>query len=255
MDERFYERYAQLEDGHWWFRARRDVVRACLDRYLDGAEGTRTILDVGCGTGAMVERVLNGYGTTCAVDSDLRAVSRARQRGVDAGHVPGLPETPLPFGDESFDVVSAFDVLEHVDDDVGLAREMTRVCRPGGVIVVTVPAFPSLWGRQDLVSHHKRRYTRARLVATLRGSNLRVEHCTFFNAFLFPAVATIRLARRPSLRKRPYGVPHRSDFETGPSGPGSELLYRVMSAEQRLVTRMKLPFGVSLLAICEKPPR
>jgi SAM-dependent methyltransferase len=253
MEPEFYDRYARLEDQHWWFRARRDVIRECMDRHVGVGDSTRRILDVGCGTGAMLERVLGRYGTPCGVDSERRAVERARGRGVEAIHVPGVPETPLPFGDGSFDVVSAFDVLEHVDDDIGVGREMARVCRSGGAVVVTAPAFPSLWGQQDIVSHHKRRYTRSGLVRTLTLSGLAFRHATFFNTALFPTVAGIRLLRR-TLGSATAADRTRSDFELGPSGRrGSEVLYRIMSAERRPAARIGLPFGVSLLVVCERP--
>jgi SAM-dependent methyltransferase len=167
-----YQIEAQLERHHWWFQGRRRI----LDRMLAGLQpplppGARA-LDVGCGTGA------NG---------PVLAARAAFAVGIDASPVPlGLGErthaarlrgdaNALPFPDGSFDLVVALDVLEHLDDDAGGARELYRVLRPGGVALIFVPALRLLWGLQDDVSHHRRRYGRAQLRALVAASGLQIQ--------------------------------------------------------------------------------
>jgi SAM-dependent methyltransferase len=154
------------------------------------------------------------------------------------------PGARLPFADGAFDLVTALDVIEHIDDDVAALGELRRVLRPGGRLLVAVPAFTFLWGRQDEVSHHRRRYTRATLARALAQAGFAVVRESYFNTLLFPPIAAVRLGRR--LLRRPGR--RQSDFELGPARLNG-LLGAVFGAEAALVARTDLPFGVSLLAL------
>ena len=204
------------------------------------------ILDLGCGTGTMLG-YLRRFGDTQGVDADRRAVSFCRARGEE--RVQELESATIPFPDGTFDLVTALDVLEHIDDDQGALREVVRVLRPGGTFLATVPAHEWMWGQQDEISHHYRRYSSRQLRDRLAEANLRVARLTYFNSILFPPIAAIRLTRR--IRK-PKGEPH-SDFELTSLGWANRLLAGVFASEARFLRRRDLPVGVSLLALATTP--
>lgn len=246
MDRDFYPAYYELEGRHWWFLGRRDLFLALLEQSLPAAERPARLLDFGCGTGAFLAD-LDRFGGVRAVDADPSAVSFCHARGrTEVEQAP--PGAPLPFADGEFDVVTTLDVIEHVDDDVGTLRELHRVLRPGGLLLVAVPAFMFLWGKQDEVSHHRRRYTAATLRRPLGDAGFVVERMTYFNTLLFAPIAAVRVARR--LLHAPGRAS--SDFEIGPERLNGALA-AVFRAEARLAARRDLPFGVSLLALARRP--
>ena len=246
MEQQFYEEYARIQDVHWWFVARRRILAAVLRRRLGPAgDANRRILDVGCGTGANLE-MLDRFGRVIGVDMESGAVELCRERGWDVRQSEGAR---LPFGDGEFDLVTLLDVIEHVADDREILGEARRVLAPGGSIVVTVPAYQWMWGAQDEISHHHRRYTRRRLIEAFDRSGLRLVRATYFNAILFAPIAAIRLLRRLV----PGPSAPRSDFEDTPPGRVNALLTRAFTWEASIVPRVQLPFGVSLLAVVELP--
>src|SRR6266481_3322354 len=150
----------------------------------------------------------------------------------------------LPLAPAAFDVVLALDVLEHLDDDATALAEAARLLKPGATLVVTVPARPSLWGAQDVVSHHRRRYTKRTLRALFARAGLPAPELTYFNTLLFPPLAAVRwLARAGRLSAQPA-----SDFEKNRPGLANELLARVFALECHLLRHLTLPIGASLLA-------
>jgi SAM-dependent methyltransferase len=242
MDEAFYPAYYELEGRHWWFVGRRKLFLRLLEREYPPAARPIDVLDFGCGTGAFLEH-LERFGAVSAVDSDPSAVAFCHTRGrSEVKLVP--PGTALPYRDDSFDLVTTLDVIEHVDDDVAALAELRRVLRPGGRLLVAVPAFMFLWGKQDEVSHHRRRYTAPTLRCALAAAGFAVDRTSYFNTILFPPVAAVRLGRR-LLRRQSA---RQSDFELGPAAL-NRALGAVFGAEAGLVARRDLPFGVSLLAL------
>jgi SAM-dependent methyltransferase len=246
--EDFYADYFRLEDRHWWFVGRRHVLLALLDRHVGpDPSGERRVLDVGCGTGSMLG-YLSRYGHAEGVDAEEAAVSFCRRRGLTGVQRAEIP--PLPFPDGRFQLVTAFDCLEHIDDDPGTLTEIRRVLAPGGVLFATVPAYQALWGNQDRISHHRRRYSASLLRARLVAAGLEPRRTSYFNTLLFPPIAAVRLARR----LLPTNANPRSDLEmTGGTGLVNRLLTKVFAAEAELLVRRDLPFGVSLLAIGARP--
>jgi SAM-dependent methyltransferase len=247
MEETFYEEYAQIEATHWWFEGRRtifDVVIRSLELPRDAL-----LLDLGCGTGANLN-FLASYGRTIGLDRGAAAArySRARTKlPVLIGDV-----TALPFAGDAVDLITAFDLIEHIDDDVGCVSELARVCRPGGFIMVTVPAFQWMWGPQDIINHHKRRYRSDQLLKLFADEGLQISRFTHINTILFPVVAAVRLFRRV--------VPERngdlkSDFSMTRPGPLNSMLGKLFGAEAWMVRRWRLPIGVSLLCVARKPLR
>lgn len=249
MDRSLHLQFAEIEGEHWWFQGRRRVVASVLRRHLGAGAGRRErrIFDVGCGTGEMVD-MLREFGDVSAIDSSQDAVQRCRERfgghvQVDVGWLPD--DLPAP---GSVDMVTAFDVLEHLDDDLDALRRVHGALLPNGVLVVTVPAFQFLWGPHDVLSHHRRRYTRAQLRHRLEEAGFWVERISYFNTVLFPAVAAVRLARRVRRRR---AEPAASDFAM-PSRLVNRLLLALMSSEAFLLRGGSLPLGVSIVAVATK---
>ena len=168
-----------------------------LQTYLKrGARRPLDVLDFGCGTGSFL-KYLDRFGTVSGVDSDPDAVAFCHERGrTEVRHV--APGAPLPFADSSFDLVTTLDVIEHVADDIATLCELRRVLRPDGLALVAVPAFMFLWGDQDVISHHFRRYTARGLRSSLQIAGFRVTRTSYFNTWLFAPIAALRLARRPA---------------------------------------------------------
>ena len=238
-----------MEDVHWWFVGRRRVLLQVLDRYL-GKNGSheRRILDVGCGTGTMLT-YLASYGQAQGVDIDEEAVGYCRERGLTDVRL-GAAET-LPFEDGSFDLVTALDVVEHLDDDAAALREIRRVLRPRGKVLVTVPAHPFLWGDQDEVNQHKRRYVATEVRERLTATGFDVLRLTYINAFMFAPIAAARMLRRLEHRLRPR-IKAQSDFRYPAPGPLNFLLGWIFGAEAPIVRRVDIPVGVSILALAQK---
>ncbi len=244
MDEQFYREYSEIEDTHWWFRGRRAIFTRVLERFEKRRD--LRILDIGFGTGAMLT-FLSRYGDVVGMDLSQEAIRFARtrcDRPMMVGNVLGVP---LRSG--SVDLVTAFDIIEHVDDDDDALRELARVCRPGGHVLLTVPAFQFLWGNQDVISHHRRRYTLGRLRAQVEAAGFRIATLSYFNAVLFPVVAAIRMARR--LGPAPKG-PIKSDFTMTKPGLVNDVLTRVFAAEGAVLARGRLPVGVSVVCLAER---
>ena len=192
---------------------------------------------------------LASFGKAEGVDIDEEAIGYCRDRGLQ--NVRLGEASSLPFGDGSFDLVTALDVVEHLDDDVAAFREMKRVLRPGGQILVTVPAHRFLWGDQDEVNMHKRRYNARELRDRLVESGFDVLRISYMNAILFAPIAAVRLARRLEHRLRPRIQPQ-SDFRYPAPGPVNFLLAAVFGAEGPILRRMNIPLGVSILALAQR---
>lgn len=249
MDDQLYTRFEAIGDSHWWFEGRRQIVEAVLEEVLGpvGPDPRRTVLDLGCGTGTMLA-MLGRFGTVTGLEmsADAVAVSRAAHPGVDV-HVGILPDGLAP--GSRFDLVGAFDVVEHIEDDRAAVTHIHDTVEPGGLFVSTVPAFPVLWGHEDVLSHHFRRYRRKSYRSLLEAAGFEVEHLSYFNTWLFPAAATVRIGRR--LVGGGGGDAPRSDL--GFTSPRLDrALTSLFASERHLVRKHALPFGVSLLAVARR---
>lgn len=148
-----------------------------------------------------------------------------------------------------FDLVASFDLIEHIDNDQEAVKQLYRLCKPGGIVMLTVPAFRFLWGRQDIISHHKRRYTKREIKLLVRNCGLKILKISYFNTFLFPLVLLIRLLMR--LKAKGTGD-IQSDFGMFPSDLINRLCALIFSLESRLLASFDLPFGVSIVCIAKK---
>lgn len=249
MRTEFYDEYVEVEDSHWWFRGRNLILPTLLRQYL---RPPVRILDVGSG-GGMIASSLREFGSVTVCDVDPRCEAAVQRRGGLAFRY-GRAEA-MPFEDRSFDLVTAFDVIEHIDDDQLALREFVRVVRPGGGVAIAVPAYQWMWGRQDEVSGHYRRYNRRLLRERIEGAGLRIQRLTAFNTLLFLPAAAIRLFRG---RVHPETPGHadgamKSDFSMTPPGLVNDALATMFAAERLPLRMIDLPFGISLFAFARKP--
>jgi len=240
MQSHHYPILYQVEETHWWYVGRRRIIQWLVERICTTLnEPSPRILDVGCGTGANL-KMLAAHGRAEGVDISSQAVEFCRQRGLDSVKLGAIEH--LPYDDGSFELVTALDVIEHLDDDVAGLREMRRVLRRDGRLLLFVPAFMFLWGVQDDVSNHRRRYTLPSLLKAVEAAGFSVEWSSYANISFFLPVLVVRSVMR-WLRLRAateYGI------NISPmNGPFS----RLFAAERFLLKRGRLPFGVSAVCI------
>lgn len=247
------------EDRHWWFASRTRALLAYLDRYVGPGQNLR-VLDVGCGAANMTHH-LRHYGEVIGVDNNPRPLEVARQRGLEA--YQGTADD-LPFGDSSFDLVALLDTVEHVPAEDKVFAECRRVLRgpdiasgrPGGKLLVTVPAFMFLWSYNDVLNMHQRRYTAPELRARLVQHGFRVLRISYNNFFIFPLAAALILIRRGRAEPQLASPHFDADAYQVEMEPASPLVNAALTAvgklEATLLRRVNLPWGTSILAIAEK---
>lgn len=242
MDTVAYRALAEIEETMWWYKGRRKVCFDMLDRYV-GQDSAKKILDVGCGTGYNV-RLLERYGTVCGIDASAEALDFCRARGIQNVSLHGADA--LPFPSQTFDLLTAFDVIEHIEDDRGALLEFSRVLKPGGWLLIYTPALPWLYNRHDRIVHHKRRYRFPELEDKLSNSGWKIRHLAYVNAFVLPLVLLARFFSNfgPEDRHQEMEVPH--PFI-------NDVLTKLCAVEQILVRRSLLPIGMSLVALVQKP--
>jgi SAM-dependent methyltransferase len=243
MELHTYSIMRQVEGTHWWFVGRRRIIERFLAEICRKLSTKRPrILDVGCGTGANLE-MLAGFGDAEGVDVSPEALEFCRERGLNNVRL-GEAER-LPFADKTFDIVTALDVVEHLDDDsLGLA-EMYRILKPGGRALMFVPAFMFLWGVQDDVSNHRRRYTLAGIKEVVKSSGLRVERATYANITFFAPILLGRLVMRAT------GLRPASENNIN-VGALNGVLGRLLGAESAWLKKANLPFGVSAICVARR---
>jgi SAM-dependent methyltransferase len=229
----------KLDEDHWWYRGRRRIIQAQLGR-LGLAPGL-DVLDAGCGSGRWMDD-LRAYGRVAGFDLNQSGVEHARARGHDDVRRARIEE--MPWADESFDLITCLDVLEHTPDDLSSLRELWRVARPGAMLLVTVPAYQSLWSSHDDHNHHFRRYRRRGLVSAGRQAGWEPVTATYFNSILLPPAAVVRLGER--LRPRPF---QRSHVEMT-AGRAHRVLELPLRAEAAAIGRgVRFPAGLSVMAV------
>lgn len=239
-----FERYAAVEAGHFWFVGRNAILRDMLRRHFSSA---KNILEIGCGTGFVLSNTRRVFPDAKLSGSDIfteglgyakRRVPSAELFQMDACHIPFV---------EEFDLIGAFDVLEHIDDDRAALSQIHRACQPGGGVIFTVPQHPWLWSSTDDYAHHKRRYTRAELVGKVEDAGFKVGYVGSFVSLLLPVMLVSRLFQKSSAADDQMDA----GFKIGRLT--NALLGAVMSAEGWLIARgVSFPMGGSLLVVARK---
>ncbi len=230
----------RAEDRHWWYQGRRTVLERAIEHL--GLPAHAQILDAGCGSGRnMVD--LARLGTVTGVELSGTSVQLARER--DAGEVVEGSVMDMPFDDANFDLTVSLDVIEHLEDDIGALRELRRVTKPGGALLVTVPAYQWLWSGHDEINHHHRRYNRRTLLAAAQSGGWELESFTNFSSLTLPVAILLRALERfmPSTTKSSLDL-------WVPPAPLNWALRQPLNLEARVIGRGgSIPAGLSLLAV------
>jgi len=238
MERVVYQQMAELDDRHWWYRARREILSDLIRRETRLPAGAK-ILEIGCGTGhnlAMLGQF--GHVDGIELDDEARALSEERLgRKVMNARLPELAGVP----DTHYDLIGAFDVIEHIDDDGGAVAAIANKLKPGGKFIMAVPAHQWMWSAHDVANHHKRRYSKRTLRNLIEKSPLKLDKLGYFNSLLFPLAIAERTASK--LRGKDNG-----DVRLPPA-PLNAALRTIFATERYLVGRLPLPPGLSLFAI------
>lgn len=274
MQKYLYADLYNLEETHWWHKAKRNlVIHFLIDNFknelprskrpqypvessfgqlhpwtksprfsLNQNKKSCKILDVGCGTGKNIE-AFSRFGAVWGIDSAKEALAFCKKRGFKNVTLGSIEK--IPFAKESFDCVTALDVLEHVDDSQAL-KEIYRVLKKSGIIIATVPAFPQLWSRWDEVLHHKRRYTQKTLKRVLQRNEFEIVKISYMHSFLFLPVLIIR-AIKNLIHENHYP----SDFKLS-NRIVNYLLENIANLEKFFIINARIPFGTSLIVVAEK---
>jgi 2-polyprenyl-3-methyl-5-hydroxy-6-metoxy-1,4-benzoquinol methylase len=252
VEERANRQFVELEQTHFWLVSRRRIFMDLLDRELAVRTGLR-VIDVGCGAGGMLGP-LSRYGAVKGLDTSAELVEFCRTRGF--ADVAVASAYALPVEAESADLITLFDIIEHVPDDERVLRECRRVLSPGGLVFISVPAYQLLYANNDRVAHHQRRYTGRQLRRKLLATGFVPVRVTYFNTLLFPAILPTVLAKKVIERMSDPGDTTNLSHQLPPLL--NRALTAIMSGERHLLSWVSFPFGHSIIAMARPrgaPPR
>ena len=249
MNETYYTTdCAGDEQRHWWYRARRRILKATIKGITLPAHAH--ILDIGVGAGSNLYSIYPKDARLCGIEPSPALVAIANARGPIPVYKGTAEALPPPLDQQRFDAIAMLDVLEHTEDDSRVLNSVAERLVPGGVLILTVPAYTLLWTDHDVAVGHYRRYRLRPLVRKLRRHRFGIERATYFNALLMVPLAAFRLARR--LPKATDGVnTPMSDTQFSMAGLDA-LLFRIFSLEQYLLKWLNFPAGISILVIARK---
>jgi SAM-dependent methyltransferase len=241
MERVVYDRMAAHDSTHWWYRARREILSDYLKRY-GGLPANARILEIGCGTGHNLP-MLARFGQVDAIEIDDAARAIASERlgkPVSSAPLPGLPGVERG----AYDLIAVLDVIEHIEDDVAALGAMADCLRPGGKILIAVPAHQWMWSAHDVVNHHHRRYSKGTLGAAIERAGLRHNGLRWFNSLLFPVAVAARFAGKLAGKD--------DSDDSPPPAPINAAFEAVFGLERHLVGRVPLPWGLSLITLASR---
>jgi len=247
MEHEHQQRYYELGKSYWWLAGKYRIIDDAVARRFRPLRPAPTVLDLGCGPGNLLD-FLAPHGEVYGSDYSSDALQFCAGRGYRRLFRADFHS--LPIRDESFDLVTCIDVLEHLQDDRRAMGELHRILRPSGTLVVSVPAFQMLWGDHDTLYGHYRRYTTGEVRAKLEGAGFRISTLTYFEPLFFVPLWIYRNLKKVLVRDG--GIEKRDDFVSLP-GPINTALTHMIAAERFAIRHVRFPFGVTLLAIAEKP--
>lgn len=240
MNVNEYEKMYKIEATHWWSVGKRRIIQDIMTKLN---ANTGKILDLGCGTGFTMEMFKN-YGRVTGVDNSEHALKFSKLRG-QFRLIQADMAQQLPFKQNKFDTVLAFDVLEHLEDDASVMNELYRVCKKGSYLIITVPAYQFMWSKHDESLHHKRRYSKKALRKAVQDAGFTLKKLSYFNAILFPIILTFRISH--IFRKEV-----KSDFYLPIPSFINWILLSLFNMEKYFLRKISFPFGLSLLCIARK---
>ena len=242
MERAVFDRMAELDQDHWWFIARRRILKRLIERVVKPPHKAR-ILEVGCGTGHNLA-MLGKFGHLDASELDFAARTLSSKRLGREVKEAKLPDLSM-FKRNEYDLVALLDMLEHVPDDLASLRAIHRRLKPGGALLLTVPANPWMWSAHDAAHHHFRRYTKKQLKELFLRSGLEIELLSYFNTLLYPLIASARIAGKLLRRD--------SSDDKLPGERVNAALEKIFGVEAGVLGRVPMPFGVSLVAVVRRP--
>ena len=258
MNPEEYGRMHELETKYWWFVGRRLLIARLLKDALPASEKPGRLVDLGCGTGAnlpMLRDAVGARGEVVGLDfSPLALQFAGAQIDLSRVYLSQGDAMQLPLRDECADCVTMLDVLEHLPDDKRALREVERILKPGGILVLSVPAYQHLWSAHDEALHHFRRYERAQLGRVLRGANLKIDKLSFAMSLMPPIAWFWRKFVLPFGPSRPKNAKRHSQGAVLPPVPDwiNQTLARYVETEGKIIARRPIRFGTSLVAVARK---
>ena len=241
MERTVFNRMAEVDQDHWWFSARRRILHDVIDRVVRPPSRAK-ILEVGCGTGHNLA-MLAGFGIVDACELDTEARILASKRLGKPVQTARLPDLSM-FLEGSYDAIALLDVLEHVEDDLSALIAIRDRLKPGGALIVTVPANQWMWSAHDVAHHHFRRYSKSALAQLYRRIGLEIELHSYFNSLLFPPIAAVRLMGK--------AIGRDSADDAMPTGAVNATLNGIFALERHLIGRVPMPFGLSLISVLRR---
>ena len=242
MDALVYSELIEQEETHWWFVSRRAITRYLLN--LIKIPKNSKILDMGCGAGGNLA-MLSAYGEVFASEMNDQVREYSSGRNIGSVAYGKLPDE-IPFAEQQFDLITMFDVLEHIEDDRAALTAVAGRLQKGGVLLITVPAFQWLFSRHDELHHHFRRYGKTELREKIEAAGFKIEYLNYWNFFLFPVAVTARMLDFFRAKNE-----HAIGTKT-PSPVINKILTKLVSVERLLITRIPFPFGLSLMLVARK---
>jgi ubiquinone/menaquinone biosynthesis C-methylase UbiE len=248
MQADYYREYYSLERTNWWFLARKKILQDQIRKLFSNKKDLK-ILNVGAALGASTI-MLQEFGEVTSIEYNKECCDFVNET-LHLNFIQGSI-TELPFKENEFDLVCAFDVVEHVEDDKTAVSELHRVCKPGGYTFTTVPAFKTLWSEHDVINEHVRRYKMSNYLALFKGANAKIQFRSYYNSFLFPPVAVFRIISA-ALKGKATGKKPRSDNSKISNRFISASLLRIFKSETFFLKRgIRFPAGISLMVISRK---
>lgn len=241
MDKSYEQKYHKLEETNWWFQARKDIIIKLIDKI----DKKSKVLEVGCSGGPLIKSLTNiGCPHVYGIDVSESSIQLCKKRGIKTAFVMDGAKTT--FDDETFDIIIASDVLEHIKKDRLALSEWRRILTPGGMLIIFVPAFNFLWSEHDIINKHYKRYSRKDLMHTLQKSGFFIKRSSYWNFFLFFPVTITRIFQQILLKKKG------KDQLYALNPALNNFLLSLLKLENKYLKRFNFPLGVSVFAVAVK---